>query len=163
MKKVLSILILAATLIGCGNAEVKDVTAVTDSVSVLTPEPAITGGFNAKIAEAPLANPVFMYGSDFLTLFKSLRKMGKYDDMIKFTSSATIERIGKDSLRDFYENKYKNVSNVKLASHTENDNGTITLNYTNINMATKNAIAITVVVESDTAKLILYDLKKFPN
>jgi len=128
-----------------------------------TPASIVTSGFNSSnvtIAEAfskdkPFSNPILMYGSDFLTMFKSFRKMGKFDDMIAFTSKSSIDVHGVDAIRNFYANKYKNMSNVKLKNTVNNSDGTITLFYTNINMATKNAINITVAIENDTAKIIL--------
>ena len=45
------------------------------------------------------SNPALMYGSDFLSFFKALRKVGNYDEMVKFTSSESIEEFSVDYVK----------------------------------------------------------------
>jgi hypothetical protein len=52
------------------------------------------------------------------------------------------------------------MSTLKLNSITDNGDGTKTMNYTNMNMATKNAVSVVVRIENDTCKLIIKDLNK---
>ena len=106
------------------------------------------------------SNPAIIFGTDFLTFFKSLRKLGKFDDMIKFTSSESIEKYGTSELIKFYQNSFNNMSDSKLINLENNGEGKYTMYYSNSEFATKRAFDIKVVIENDSTKLV-YE-KKFP-
>lgn len=106
------------------------------------------------------SNPAIIFGTDFLTFFKSLRKLGKFDDMIKFTSSESIEKYGKSQLIKLYQNSFNNMSDSKLLNLESNGEGKYTMYYSNSEFATKRAFDIKVVIENDSTKFV-YE-KKFP-
>jgi hypothetical protein len=116
-------------------------------------------------SEISLSNPSFMAGSDFGNYFQSMLKRGEYEEMLKFTSSQSIDQFGEDAILDFYENEIDFEYELgDLKSKNERDN-IITLNYPNANIiATKRIIRINIVVENDTCKIVLpKDLTQFPS
>jgi hypothetical protein len=100
------------------------------------------------------SNPAFMYGSDFLSFFKILRKIGNLDEMILFTSKESIESIGKEKLKYVYENSFTNMSDSRLTNIDKVDQTHFTMHYLNSEFDTKKAFKINVVKENDSIKLI---------
>jgi hypothetical protein len=101
------------------------------------------------------SNPALMYGSDFLSFFKALRKVGNYDEMVKFTSSKSIEEFSVDYVKKYYEDNFTNMSPVKLTSMEKTGENYYTLHYVNKENATEKAFEVYVTVENDTSKLVL--------
>jgi hypothetical protein len=147
MKNLLFILI-TLIMVSCGSSSVETVDNVADGVVD-----------TASVSEAPgggeFSNPNIIMGSDFLTFFKSLRKMGEIDQMVKFTHSESINEHGVDAIKEYYENKFTNMSDAKLKNTEDMGDGTFVMNYTNRDFATKRAVSITVKVENDTCKLLI--------
>ena len=120
--------------------------------------------FGAFAQNKPFSNPVLIYGSDFGNYFKVLYAQGKFSDMVKFTSSKSIKKHGKDKIVDFYKNKiHFGYELGKLKSTINEDDGAIILNYPSSQVfATKKVVRLKVVIENDTCKLVLPDnLKDF--
>jgi hypothetical protein len=112
-------------------------------------------------SQESFANPAFIYGSDFMSFMQSLRKVGNYELMLKFTASESIKKIGTEKIKAFYEEKFTNMSKLDLKSVTDNADGSKTMNYVNLSVATKSATSIVIVIENDSCKIILpTDLKK---
>jgi len=101
-----------------------------------------------------------MYGSDFLSFFKSLRKIGDINTLIKFTSKESIEKFGEEKLRDVYENSFVNMSDSRLTKLDKIDDNHFTMHYLNSQYATKKVFELNVVRENDSIKLIFED--KYP-
>ena len=156
MKKLKTILAtsLVLFLTSCSDSEleVKKVTETTKSEVV---EPVV----ETEVL-SDFSNPALMYGSDFLSFFKSLRKIGNYDEMIKFTSSETIKEFGTDYVKGYYKDNFTNMSPVKLTNLERNCENYYTLHYVNKENATEKAFQIYVKVENDTTKLVL--TKEYP-
>ena len=112
-------------------------------------------GNNASAQTKPYSNPAFIYGSDFMSFMQSLRKTANYDMMIKFTASADVKKYGKATLKLYYTNKFTNMSKLKLKSVTDNADGSKTMTYVNLSMATKTIAPVTIVIENDSCKLVL--------
>ena len=106
------------------------------------------------------SNPAIIYGTDFLTFFKSLRKLGNYDEMVKFTASESVEKYGEEELRLYYENSFTNMSNSKLKNLEKIDDSNYIMHYLNSEFATKRAFQLNVKLENDSVKLVLD--KKYP-
>lgn len=99
-------------------------------------------------------NPVFIMGSSFGNYFQSLYKLGKYDQMIKFTSTESIRRMGgKDKVKELYANM-KFAYDMKLKSQSFEGDTTI-LNYETGIYATKHMLRLPVIIENDSTKLVL--------
>ena len=156
MKKLKTI--LAASLVlfltSCSDAEL-EVKKVTDPIKSEVVEPVVE-----KEVLSDFSNPALMYGSDFLSFFKSLRKIGNYDEMVKFTSSETIKEFGIDYVKGYYKDNFTNMSPVKLTNLEKNGENYYTLHYVNRENATEKAFQIYVKVENDTTKLVL--IKEYP-
>ena len=112
-------------------------------------------GLTAMAQSKPYSNPSFIYGSDFMSFMKSLRKVGNYDLMLQFTASESIKKYGKEKIKAYYEEKFTNMSKLKLASVTNNSNGTKTMNYVNLSVATKIASSVNIIIENDSCKLVI--------
>lgn len=147
---ILILSVLAITLSSCGNKE-KSAEKIIVTMSAAKSEPVV------KLeSDKQYANPVFIYGSSFGNYFQALYKIGKFDDMLKFTSSGSISKYGKANIRKMYETmEFAYV--IKLKSKTGTD--TIVLNYEAGIYATKHMVRIPVVIESDTTKIVLQSLK----
>lgn len=150
MKKVLFILTAIFLLTSCEGVEVDP-----------GPGPLVTVK-NETDDKVKLNDPAVFAGSDFGTYFSTLYRLGKFDEMIAFTSSESIKQRGREKVLDFYKNDLKLGYDMNLTSKTVSGD-TTTLNYDANIIATKRVIRIDVVVESDTCKVLLpKDLKKFP-
>lgn len=154
--KFLFVLVLSATFMSCSQS--KEEVAVQNFID------SCRGEMNTMpipvIKEAiahPYINPVLIYGSSFGNFFQALYKIGKFEDMIKFTSSQSIEKFGQSKVLDFYK-KMDFAYNIKLKSKSE-DAGVTTLNYEAGIMATNNMLRMDVVVENDSCKIVLRDIK----
>jgi len=156
MKNFFFIIFIAifAVIVGCTNTEKKEMTVnKVDTTS--------TSSVETKSVETAFSNPAFIYGSDFMSFMQSLRKTGKYDMMVKFTASESVEKFGTEKIKAFYEEKFTNMSKLELKSVTDNVDGSKTMNYVNLSVATKSTTSVTVVIENDSCKLILpTDLNK---
>ncbi|MFA5067164.1 MAG: hypothetical protein WC466_03895 [Candidatus Izemoplasmatales bacterium] len=107
------------------------------------------------ISESNYSNPAIIYGSDFMSFMQSLRKIGDYENLLKFTATKSIEKHGENSVKKYYEENFTNMSQLELKSIVDNEDGTKTMNYVNLSMATKTVAPVLVVIENDSCKLIL--------
>jgi len=101
-----------------------------------------------------MSNPAIIMGSDFGSFIQSIHRLGKYEEMIKYTSYKTINQFGKDSLIKFYSNMIFNYD-LELKSYDTVQN----ILYYNIDLsATKRRLSMPITIEKDTVKLIFTDL-----
>lgn len=108
-------------------------------------------------------NPLVFVGSDFGTFFKTLYRHGKFDDMLAFTSSISIEEFGVDRIMYFYENDLDFSYDINLNSHNLLGD-TIVLNYDAQIYATNKVVRVMVVVENDSCKIVLpNNFENFPS
>jgi hypothetical protein len=105
--------------------------------------------------EKPFSNPAIIYGSSFGVFFQSLYKLGKFEEMILFTASESIEKYGEDSLLSTYKNmnfgfkmKLLNINNIEEK---------YILNYQAEIEATNRMIRMECVVENDSCKIVIND------
>ena len=153
--KQLTILLSVLIMFSCSNVDTKQEKSLETSVKIEKKEKN-----TINKVKSDFSNPAIIYGVDFLTFFKSLRKLGKYDDMVNFTSNKTLGKYGESHLKSYYENKFTNMSKSKLTNIEKIGESTYTLFYTNKENATKRAFQFDVVIENDSTKLILN--KKYP-
>ncbi len=105
----------------------------------------------------PFSNPSFMMGTNFGQFFQTLYRLGRYDEMLKFTSQESIKKYGKDNILDYYQNcdfGYK----IKIINKTT-DGKYYILSYNANIMATNKVVRMKTVVENDSAKIVLDNLK----
>jgi hypothetical protein len=96
-------------------------------------------------------------GTNFGQFFQTLYRLGKYDEMLKFTSQESIKKYGKDNILDYYQNcdfGYK----IKIINKTT-DGKYYILSYNANIMATNKVVRMKTVVENDSAKIVLDNLK----
>lgn len=106
-------------------------------------------------------NPILIYGSSFGQYFQSLIKTSKFDVMLQFTSSKTIEKYGSDKLLKMYK-QLDFAYPLKLKNSKQIQNGDTELTYETTIMATNKIFRMYVRVENDTTKLVSCTLKGFP-
>lgn len=116
-----------------------------------------TKGQSFTGTDKPFANPGFMLGTNFGQFFQTLYRYGKYEEMIKFTSSETIKKYGKQTLLEYYENCDFGY-NIKLKAKSQEGKYFILTYKANI-MATNKVVRMKTVVENDSAKIVLDNLK----
>lgn len=149
-KSIVLIFATAIALSSCGNKKSYLSKANPIEVTVVKIEPVI------NLSTKEFSNPVFIYGSSFGNYFQALYKVGKFDKMLKFTSSGSIMKYGKENIRKMYETM-DFAYTIKLKSKFGTD--TITLNYEAGIYATKHMVRIPVVIENDTVKIVLQNLR----
>jgi len=119
---------------------------------------------NSLDENKPFSNPAIIYGSDFGNYFRTLYKLGKYDEMISFTSSQSIEQFGEEAIIEFYKNDLDFGYEIGKP-HSKNISGNIiTLNYEADIFATKKVVRIDIIIENDSCKIVLPNkLNNFPS
>lgn len=109
-----------------------------------------------------LNNPALFYGSSFGNYFQSLYKLGKFDEMLIYTSTETREKYGDKYLTDIYSKLdfgfSLNLKSMSLDSATNIYN----LNYEYTYNATLKIFRMRVKIENDTVKFVDCDLNGFP-
>lgn len=153
MKNMLLCVTIVISMIGCVNKDNKQVIPthpITDTVSLKKEQNKVYSDYK------PFANPVFMYGSSFGNYFQILYKTGKFEEMLKLTSSESIKKFGKNKILNFYKNM-DFAYTIKLKSLNKEGDLT-TLNYEGQVVATKKMLRINVIIENDTAKIVLKNL-----
>ncbi|MEK6829523.1 MAG: hypothetical protein AABY15_05345 [Nanoarchaeota archaeon] len=160
MRKIVFIL-SALILASCGQNATSDLKDSADSNIVIKD--------SVSVVENQVdINPSFMVtkdlvGTDFGNFFKTLYKQGKFEDMLAFTSSQSIDQFGKEVILDFYKNNLQFGYEIGKP-HSQTVTGEIiTLNYDANIIATKKVVRFNVVVENDSCKIVLpNNLKDFP-
>ena len=116
--------------------------------------------FNKEFEVKPFANPVLIYGTSFGEYFQILYKQNRFDEMIRLTSKQTIQKFGEQSLRNFYETKFRFDYQLGKVSAKTSSGDTVKLIYANASiLGTNRKVTLPIVIENDTAKLVLTNLK----
>ena len=111
----------------------------------------------------PFSNPTLVYGSSFGKFFQSLLILDDFKTMLKFTSIQTRIKYGSAQLVSYYQNKFKFDFELGKLSNLKMKGDTFFLMYSNAQFyATRRLIRIAVIVENDSAKLILPNLNANP-
>lgn len=107
-----------------------------------------------------LNNPALMNGSSFANYFQAFYKLGRFEDMLLFTSKEVISKYGKKSVLESYQ-KMNFAYDIKLKSIQINEDSSYTLSYSGVQFATNKIIRVVVINENDTVKLLKADFIKF--
>ena len=107
--------------------------------------------------QKPFSNPAFMLGTDLGKYIQTLYKLNRVDEMVKFTSSETIRKYGLQKVKSYYETCNFGYE-IKLASMTVDGKYKVLTYNAKIN-ATNNIVRMKTVVENDTAKVVLENLR----
>lgn len=147
----ISLLCICAVLcFGCASSskeseQIKSSSRI-DSVSRADKEPAMN-------------NPALMHGSSFGNYFQSLYKLGRFDDMLKFTSDDSKRKFGNEKIRQAYEEMDFGYV-IKLKSIVPQLDSTIILNYLSTQFPANKIIRMDVRIEHDSVKLVVNKLDK---
>jgi hypothetical protein len=152
MNRLVALLFIHLSLIAC-NSELKETSYSASSLKADTSEPK---------QEKVFANPNIIFGSSFGAFFQSLYKLGKFEEMVLFTSKKTIDKYGKTKLKTMYQ-----MLDFAFTLKLLNVNGTasdsvITQTYETTIMATTKIFQMQVIIENDTTKLVSCSLEGFP-
>lgn len=140
-------ILVAVLMVACNNP--------TEPVNADDTAPVMTN----KVKSGEFSNPLLIYGSSFGSFFQALYKQGKFEDMLKFTSAGTIDKFGRERILALYK-KMDFAYGIGLGSKSTVGD-TIILNYEAGIMATSNMVRIKVVVENDSSKIVLDNLRQF--
>jgi hypothetical protein len=102
-----------------------------------------------------LSDPVFFMGSSFGEFYQSLHKLGKYEEMLLYTSVETKNKFAEDELISFFKNMQFSYP-LKLKAISADDASTL-LYETQIG-ATNKTIQFLYKIENDTCKAFFNDL-----
>lgn len=142
----------------CGLLACNNKTETINTNSAGNPAPA---DMNIATTEKPtLNNPILMNGSSFGNYFQALYKLGRFDDLLLFTSSQTIDEHGREKVLNAFRKMdfgYK----LELKSKQDNSDGSITLNYISHQFATPKIVRMIVTIENDSVKLVNGDFVSF--
>lgn len=109
------------------------------------------------------SNPALINGSSFGHYFQSIYRLGRYEDMTKFTASGCVYKYGQEQLESYYQNKFKFDFELGKLSNLTRKGDTFFLSYSKAQIdATRRLIRIEVTAENDSAKLILSNLNENP-
>jgi len=116
-------------------------------------------GAISQTVSKPYANPANIFGSNFGDFFISMLGNQHYDMALKFTSKETIKKYGSAKVLESYTSydynyKLKVKSIIKV-------NDVYIVKFTTNEFATGKFKEMRVVVENDSCKIILQDLKIF--
>ena len=98
-----------------------------------------------------LDNEIFFNGGNFPAFMQKLQMTGGYNEMLKYTSRATINQFGKEKLLNFYSSmQFSYPLNLKAIKKL--DGYSILFFQTKIN-ATVHTIKVKVSIESDNCRI----------
>ena len=109
-----------------------------------------------KIHPKPFSNPVLIYGSDFLSFFAQLKMSypGKLDTLLVFTSTQSKIHNSRQRILELYQGTNFNFQKKLKAIKKINDSLYV-MNYLCNRFATSQIVKCRVIIEDDTARLIL--------
>lgn len=102
-------------------------------------------------------NPAIFIGCSFGEFFQMLHKTGKYDDMLKYTSTSTRITFSNEQLLDFYKNMKFSFPLKKLKAMIDSSDCKVLLYTTSID-ATIKTIQLKVIIENDTCRVVFESL-----
>lgn len=113
--------------------------------------------------EIPYKNPALVFGTSFGHYVQSLFRNARYSDLLMFTSSQTRTKFGDKELLKYYKEQFRFGYQLGPLSNIKLEGDTLVLTYAKANIiATKRIIRIKVLIENDSCKLVLSNLKPNP-
>jgi len=110
----------------------------------------------------PMINNPTMFGGGsggFGVFFISMIKVQQYELLLKFTAKGTLKRYGEKRILELYQ-EIRVAYKLKQVSVSRNGD-TATVNYTVSEYATRKIKTFILVVEQDSVKLVIKDMKTF--
>lgn len=131
-----------------------------NDVSTKTPEDAGEAGQAEEMEsyeskDFTFTNPGRMYAHlNFIEMFRLFKKMGRYNDMIKFTSRQSLNALGEENILNFYRSENTGLS-YDILDVKVYEGDTMKLNVSYNRGATTHFHVFEFVSENDTAKILL--------
>jgi hypothetical protein len=126
----------------------------TEEIKVVAP---YDEGLNYKLS---FRNPAVMAGSDLLLILRRFYVNQDYRSMLLFTSRESINQFGERSILKLYRSANLLGPDLKLVSlKYAPDSLQCSLKYSVIVFSTKNILTVNCMIENDTAKISLCNLK----
>jgi len=113
-----------------------------------------------KLNDKPFINPIALYGafgSSIGTYYQTLWRLGKFNEMLKFTSKESIKKFGRVKILDLYQKMYFGY-HIEMKSVIESDDQIKVINYKSVKFGTSGILRINISIENDTSKVILNSL-----
>jgi hypothetical protein len=111
-------------------------------------------GYNSSMN---LSNPALMYGTSIGELLQQFYKQAKWNELIRFISSTSIEKFGKNEIiQSFRRTEFG--YDIKLKSKSVMPDGRILLNYQTIKFGTIGVLRMYSTIENDTVKILINDI-----
>ncbi len=98
-------------------------------------------------------NPRLIYGSDFGHVFQAYHTTGNQDMLLTLTALESRIKYGDSTILKYYR-KMQFTYSIKLVAHKKVDNYYV-LRYKATILATAHIIILKVIIEDDTARLVL--------
>jgi len=104
--------------------------------------------------ETSFSNPALIYGTSVGELVQQLYKQGRWQELLNFISSRSIEEFGEENIiRSFQGTDFGYV--IMLKSMSIYGEGHYLLNYQTTKFGTTGVLRMNIIVENDTAKIVI--------
>lgn len=111
------------------------------------------GSVYSQNEHANWSNPILINGSDFGHVFQAYFKTGNHNMLLALTSHESRTQYGDSTILHYY-NTMQFAYPIKLKAHKKEDNCYL-LTYNATFLATAHILVMKIVVEQDTARIIL--------
>lgn len=145
MHRIFFLLGLSITIASCTISEKEDATSkstilISDSTT--------------KLVEMSFSNPALICGTSIGEIVQQFYKQGRWAELIKFISSSSVRQFGEENIiRSFQRSDFGYV--IKLKSMSIIGEGCYLMNYQTLKFGTLGVLRMNVVVENDTAKIVI--------
>jgi hypothetical protein len=150
MKLYLLFIFLAAGLQGCsGNRNKQEYHKLFEDIPMVSEE-----------EYSSFDNPALIYGTSIGEIVQQFYKQGQWSELIKFISSSSIKEFGEENIIQSFQRSdfgYK----IKLKSMSIYGEGRYYLNYQTLKYGTIGVLRMEVLVENDTAKIVLKQITPY--
>ena len=155
-----AMLIIGLILIGCNAPEKSYVEKVEKITTEKVPEK------DSVFDKSKCDDPIFFMqsGTSFPIYFQALYRLGKFEQMIKWTSAQNLKMYGRERLMHYYQREL--VLEFELGKLTSLDNKVnkeYLMTYSNAKIYnTRTVIRFKIVVERDSCRILLESIKPMP-
>ena len=109
------------------------------------------------VSETCFSNPALINGSSIGELTQQLYKHGNWPELIKFISDSSIQEFGEENIINSFKRTDFGYA-IELKSMSIYGEGRYLLNYQTLKFGTIGVLRMNVVVENDTAKILIMQI-----
>jgi hypothetical protein len=107
-----------------------------------------------ELDETNFSNPVLINGSSIGEVAQQLYKQGNWPELIKFISDSSIQEFGEENIISSFQRTDFGYE-IQLKSMSIFGEGQYLLNYHTWKFGTKGILRMGIVIENDTAKIVI--------